>query len=795
MTRPGSLDRWLLGALIAIWVIAFTLHVRGVVLTGLAQPTIMVAPAAGPEDYPRVSGFIDSIDPALLPFRIGDRVLSAGGVDLRGAGTFRFNAAAIEAAGTSRAIPAEIERDGIRTAVTLGFGGTPLPWYRIPYQLAFAALSLLIWLRSPRSRQARNFALGSFAMMTFLAPFDAVSSEMVYASRALFTAIGGLAAGLMVHWALEFPAEVSPRDRPPAALAWGVGAFWYVAQATRVLGVPGAVPATRAADLLIVLALVGALWWNHRRADPVGRRRVKWVVLGFYATCAPLFVAFLCRLLAPQFPWYGALVEISGFSRVLIPLAVLIAVVRFQLFDIDRLLSATASYSALAAGAIALVLVVVPRVSEAAAGWVGGDEQTVQLGFAVAISALAVALNRKLRPSLDRMFFPERRTLEEGFASLLAELSSSLSARQLTELVGQRLDALLRPETCAVYARNESDDFAPMFVRGNAVAPSCAQADPLIGLLSRHVTPFSLEALRIANGLGSAERDALERLGGGVIVPVRRAGDLIAFIYLGEKKSGDIYTATDLALLSAVAERISAELLSYDGEQVIREARGMQEALRRYVPGAIADELLNGKDLTSGERQVSVLFVDIRGYTSFSQDRRAEEIFSTINSYTRLVSEIVRAHGGSVVEFNGDGMMTVFGAPRELAAKERAAVAAARDICAAVEQLPLGDYGPGSMRALTVGIGIATGSAYVGNIQSVDRLIWSAIGNTTNLAARLQSLTRDLDARIVIDAATRNAAAPLGRDFLLHREIAIRGLREPADLYTLPLSASLAPAA
>jgi class 3 adenylate cyclase len=788
VTRPGSLDRLLLGALIAIWAIAFALHVRAVVVTGFAQPIIMVAPAAGPDDYPRVSGFIDSLDPALIPFRIGERVLSAGGVDLRGAGTFRFNAVAHEAAGTSREIPTEVERDGRRQSVALSFSFPRLPWYRIPYQLAFAVLSLLIWLRAPRSRQARNFAMGSFAMMTFLAPFDAESGALVYASRALFTAIGGLAVGLMVHWASEFPAEVSPRDRPPPALAWATGGYWYVAQAARLLGVPGAVALTRAADLIVVVALLGALWWNYRRADPVGRRRVKWVVLGFYATCAPLLVAFLCRLLAPQFPWYGALVELSGFTRMLVPLAVLIAVVRFQLFDIDRLLSATASYSALAAGAIALVLVVVPRVSEAAAGWVGGDEQTVQLGFAIAVSALAVALNRKLRPRIDHMFFPERRTLEEGFASLLAELSSSLGTRQLTELVGLRLDALLRPQTCAVYARNESDDYAPMFVRGSAVAPGFAQSDALVGLLSRHVTPFSLDTLRLANGLASDERAAVDRLGGGVIVPVRPAGELVAFIYLGDKKSGDIYTATDLALLSAVAERISAELMSYDGEQVIREARGMQEALRRYVPGAIADELLSGKDLTSGERQVSVLFVDIRGYTSFSQDRGAEEIFSTINRYTKLVSEIVRAHGGSVVEFNGDGMMTVFGAPRELAAKERAAVAAARDICAAVEQLPLGESASGSARLLTVGTGIATGPAYVGNIQSVDRLIWSAIGNTTNLAARLQSLTRDFDARIVIDAATWREAAPLARDFVLHKEIAIRGLREPEDLYALPLS-------
>jgi adenylate cyclase len=142
----------------------------------------------------------------------------------------------------------------------------------------------------------------------------------------------------------------------------------------------------------------------------------------------------------------------------------------------------------------------------------------------------------------------------------------------------------------------------------------------------------------------------------------------------------------------------------------VREAREMQKSLRRYVPGAVAEQLGSGADLTSGEREVSVLFVDIRGYTSFSESRRAEEIFSTVNRYTETVSEIVRKHGGSVVAFNGDGMMTVFGAPRELAHKERAAVEAGREIAAAVGAMPVDDA-QGGQTKLSVGVGIATGEA------------------------------------------------------------------------------------
>jgi len=152
-----------------------------------------------------------------------------------------------------------------------------------------------------------------------------------------------------------------------------------------------------------------------------------------------------------------------------------------------------------------------------------------------------------------------------------------------------------------------------------------------------------------------------------------------------------------------------------------------------------------------------------------------------VNRYTETVSQIVQRHAGSVVEFNGDGMMAVFGAPRELAHKERAAVEAGREMVAAVGALPVEGDEP-----LSVGVGIATGEAFVGNIQAVDRMIWSAIGNTTNLAARLQNLTRDLGASVVIDSATWERAQRAAADFDKRPDVPIRGRREAQDVYSLP---------
>jgi adenylate cyclase len=86
-----------------------------------------------------------------------------------------------------------------------------------------------------------------------------------------------------------------------------------------------------------------------------------------------------------------------------------------------------------------------------------------------------------------------------------------------------------------------------------------------------------------------------------------------------------------------------------------------------------------------------------------------------------------------------------------------------------------------------VGVGIATGRAFVGNIRAADRMIWSAIGDTTNLSSRLQQMTRELEASIVIDTATAQLIEDLVVDWRIHPETRIRGRRKVADLFSLPL--------
>lgn len=222
-----------------------------------------------------------------------------------------------------------------------------------------------------------------------------------------------------------------------------------------------------------------------------------------------------------------------------------------------------------------------------------------------------------------------------------------------------------------------------------------------------------------------------------------------------------------------------------DGEDSLLARLQRSEATRklldRYLPEAVRAHVERGIALDQGEREVTLLFADLQGFTGIAEPLSSGQIFHLLSDYTRRVSSQVQRHGGTVVEFNGDGMMAVFGALTDLESKERAAVAAARAIVREVTRFdsPLG-------RGLPVGIGVATGQAWIGCIECADRLIWSAVGNATNLGSRLEKLAHELSTPVVLDATTRRRAGAHARDFLCRAGTTIRGRSQPLDVWLLP---------
>lgn len=256
---------------------------------------------------------------------------------------------------------------------------------------------------------------------------------------------------------------------------------------------------------------------------------------------------------------------------------------------------------------------------------------------------------------------------------------------------------------------------------------------------------------------------------------------------LGRKSSGDVIVASECALLLALTQAASQRLAAIEWQAVVAGAQRGREALQRYVPGAVAAELERGRRLEPEEREVSLLFVDIRGYSRYSEGRSVADVFSTVNAYTHAVSAVVAQFGGSVVEFNGDGMMVLFGAPKPMLDKELQAVEAALRVHESMSEL----RPRAQAAALSVGIGIATGPACIGSVRAVDRWIWTALGETTNRASRLQALTRDFQAEIIIDETTWRRCSPRNGLFIAHRKQLLRGLQTRQNVFIKPMKREL----
>ncbi|HVZ48381.1 MAG TPA: adenylate/guanylate cyclase domain-containing protein, partial [Gemmatimonadaceae bacterium] len=401
---------------------------------------------------------------------------------------------------------------------------------------------------------------------------------------------------------------------------------------------------------------------------------------------------------------------------------------------------------------------------------------TITLVLAMAV----IFAERRVRPYVDRAFFKERFALEQAMKELPERCAAVRKADDLWALAGAELVANVRPASCVVFV-SAGDAFVPVFADGDTLPPAVGAGTELAGWIATLGGAARVDA-RSARIAGPTAAATLANFATVVVVPVHRGGALEAFITLGEKRSGDVYTHTDLTLLTALGKTLSSHMLRFDEAELLEQARRMQARMQRYVPGAIAAAIAEGAELESGEREVSVLFVDIRGYTAYADGRAVTDIFSTVNRYTETVSTIVNDGGGVVVEFNGDGMMAVFGAPRPLPQKERAAVATARRLAEAVPRLHADE--PGAP-PLTIGVGVATGPAFVGNIEAADRVIWSAIGSTTNLAARLQALTRDRNASVLVDETTHARAGDAGDGFTRHADVPIRGRKAPVTIFAL----------
>lgn len=227
----------------------------------------------------------------------------------------------------------------------------------------------------------------------------------------------------------------------------------------------------------------------------------------------------------------------------------------------------------------------------------------------------------------------------------------------------------------------------------------------------------------------------------------------------------------------------------------LQEREFLRETFGRYVSPSVAESILEDHEVTLGGelREVTVLFSDLRGYSTITERAEPGEVVRLLNDYFGAMNEVIEAHEGVVIEFLGDGILAVFNAPAPVEGHAVRGVEAAlamrqrlRDLNRRWEEAGHAhlwrDVG---LEHLVARVGLHTGTVVAGNLGSADRMKYAVIGDNVNIAARLEQLNKELGTTILLSEAVK-ARLPEAR-FPLHPKGAskVKGRGDPIDVYAL----------
>jgi adenylate cyclase len=201
----------------------------------------------------------------------------------------------------------------------------------------------------------------------------------------------------------------------------------------------------------------------------------------------------------------------------------------------------------------------------------------------------------------------------------------------------------------------------------------------------------------------------------------------------------------------------------------------------QHVSPAVVERLLSeGADKSSNIRHVAVMFVDFRGFTAGARIRTPQEVVDRLDGAFAVLVEILDRHGGIVNKFLGDGFLALFGAPIESPGAVKEAVAAAREMLIAMDEVNKASDWP-----LRIGIGIHCGEVVAGNIGSPRRKEYTVIGDTVNFASRVEALNKEFNSQLLISSAVCEALGEDGRDAKSLGPVAVKGYDRPIAVWRL----------
>jgi adenylate cyclase len=446
------------------------------------------------------------------------------------------------------------------------------------------------------------------------------------------------------------------------------------------------------------------------------------------------------------------------------PAAIAYSIVRHNLFDADALIKRSIGYAV-----VTIVLVGTYSLTSLGLNFFFGHYRIAQsrafpILFTLAFILIFNPLRNHVQAAVDRIFFRKEYDAKQIVDQIGSAMTSLMDLPQILNRLIRTFSQDMFINNSAVLLLDPDTSFYQVRLSGGdnqegigKVSFGRQEALPqIIEKEKKEITKYDVLEDPKYRELCLDCSQNFSTLCASLIVPMVLRDEVIGFLSLGEKKSGKYYNREDIDLLKTLAGQSAVAIENARLADQMKNEEAVRANLARYLSPQIVDQIIKNNvqvNLGGDRKEVTVLFSDIRNFTSISESLSPEQLVAFLNDYFTEMARIIFDHQGSLDKYIGDAIVAVFGSLIPLENSAEAAVQASVEMMRGMVQLNekwRSQYG----FTMEMGIGINTGDVFLGNIGSPERMEFTVIGDTVNTASRFSGLARGR--QILVTRTTRD---------------------------------------
>jgi class 3 adenylate cyclase/energy-converting hydrogenase Eha subunit A len=493
-----------------------------------------------------------------------------------------------------------------------------------------------------------------------------------------------------------------------------------------------------------------------KTSSVLARQRAKVILFG--ASLAFPFPAVALGSQALLGSFFGILIQTNFLTLLLtiFPASIAFAIARHNLFDVDVYIKRAVGYiiMTVVVGSVYFSLQLLLRnvILKTAPGSI--TENVYPIIFALFVVFLFNPINRRVQEVLDRLFYRKKFDYKGTVLSVSNALTSVLNIDEIVNRIIHTLKKEMFIDRSGVILMEQEKECKALFI-GDAPGGSIDSKvelclpydDPLIELINtekRMITLYDIEEDPRYRSVRESCRQRFSEMGASVMLPLTYQDSVTGILTFGNKKSGHFYTREDIHLLETLTNQGAVAIENAKLAEQMKKEETVRTNLSRYLSPQIVDDIVKNDvqvNLGGDRKTVTVLFSDIRNFTSITESRPAEQLVTILNEYFTEMADIIFECQGSLDKYIGDALVAVFGSLIEVENPVQNAVQAAVKMMKRMPVLNerwLKEYG----FSMQQGIGVNTGKVFLGNIGSPERMEFTVIGDTVNVSSRFSGLAK-----------------------------------------------------